>query len=756
MLFFGRKNKSKDANKKTPMEKLESDIYELGAEKKQAKAGDGNAIDSAEDASSTLKNTDKKNNQSAADDHTAASSAIRQGSLHNLPETNKSYTEGEDATEDNFIVHVANDEEHIVDLRKKKPLHNEKLAASNLKQNLNKKRHVSKSSLNNDPMIVYLLDQLIIDETQLDAAYFFYKKSQDKTIGDILVELGYVSAELIKDALHNTYGIENFDISKNVIDRSLLQYLDQKFAEANCILPIAATGSTLYLAIHDVYNVILLDKVKRFFPYIQSVVPVYVHRADIMLMIDKYYGYQDKIAEIWKLISSVNAQEDDDDLGVGGATIADLLDAVVADAVRVGASDIHFEPTSIFLRVRYRVDGALVQKFNIDLDVWESMMVRIKIMADMNIAERRHPQDGRISMDVVGRKIDLRVSSQPVSGGENCVMRILDSHNAIRDLMSMGYGSGNEELIVKSLTRSDGIIMVVGPTGSGKTTTLYSMLSYLNKPDVNIMTAEDPIEYTLPLIRQSSVSDKKGAMTFEECIRALMRQDPDIIFIGEIRDLSTASLAARAAMTGHKVLTSLHANDAIGAIPRLIDIGIDPTNLSSSITCVVSQRLARVLCPKCKQKYSASEDEKKVLGISDESEVSLYRRVGCEECSFSGCLGRTLLCEVLFIDSGMRALIAKNAKYDEFIKHANTLDHFVSMKEFGKKKVVEGVLDLQELISRVDMVEDLMGVSTEFFNSVQSEVRSAKMRNKKGDIKKKKNEDSKDGKKSSKKEKHVK
>jgi type II secretory ATPase GspE/PulE/Tfp pilus assembly ATPase PilB-like protein len=325
----------------------------------------------------------------------------------------------------------------------------------------------------------------------------------------------------------------------------------------------------------------------------------------------------------------------------------------LTDAVKRESSDIHFEPEHAFLRIRYRIDGVLEQIRSLHKTYWPGILVRLKVLSGMNIAETRAPQDGRMSLTLNGRPIDFRVSSQPGIHGENLVLRILDREKSIMPLEQMGFTTDALRELQLMMARPEGILVVTGPTGSGKTTTLYSMLSHLNNETVNIMTLEDPVEYPVTLMRQSSVNETLK-LDFANGIRSIMRQDPDIILVGEIRDKDTAEMAFRAAMTGHQVFTTLHTNSALGVFPRLMDIGIQPGILSGNIIGVVAQRLVRKLCSHCREAYTPDEDESRILGVDPAQPPQIYRAAGCPACGNKGYRGRLALIELLRMDPGAR------------------------------------------------------------------------------------------------------
>jgi type IV pilus assembly protein PilB len=380
-----------------------------------------------------------------------------------------------------------------------------------------------------------------------------------------------------------------------------------------------------------------------------------------------------------------------------------LISALLADAVERAASDIHFEPEQNFLRIRYRIDGVLRQIRSLHKTYWPAMAVRLKVMAKMNIAETRAPQDGRISATMSGRVVDFRVASLPTTHGENIVLRILDRQKGIVPLDKLGLEDAALELLKRMIARPEGIILVTGPTGSGKTTTLYSILNHINSDGINIMTLEDPVEYPMTLIRQTSVSDA-AKLDFANGVRALMRQDPDAILVGEVRDKDTAEMAFRAAMTGHQVYSTLHTNSAVGAIPRLLDIGIVPDVMSGNIIGIVAQRLVRKLCRTCRQSYDPEVKERRVLGLTPAEPAVLYRGVGCEQCDYQGYRGRQSILEILKIDGGLDELIARRATAREILTSARAKG-FKTLADDGVRMVRAGHTSLDELMRVVDLTD---------------------------------------------------
>ena len=553
---------------------------------------------------------------------------------------------------------------------------------------------------------VKLLEQKVISEDQLGIAL----KEQDrlkgaKTIGMILVEMGFVSEGALGEILNESSGTKKFDLKSTIIDPKLVKRIPKDFASHNKIIPVSFTLDSVSIAMADVFDIVVIDQVRRFFPPNFRINPVYAPEVDLLQAIDQYYGYEMSIEGICKEMESGDKNKTLDENQLKGdykSPVVRLVDAILTDAVHSGASDLHFEPEASFLRIRYRIDGKMVQIRSLHKDYWSALSVRLKILSGMNIAESRKPQDGRINSEILGRRIDFRVSTQPTINGENIVMRILDEKQSILSMEKLGFSELNVNALKKLVQRPEGMIIMTGPTGSGKTTTLYTVLGYINSIDKNIMTLEDPVEYHIPMIRQSNIRNEVG-MDFAAGIKAILRQDPDIILVGEIRDKDTAITAIQAAMTGHQVYSSLHTNDAIGAIPRLMNIGVPNYLMAGALIGVAAQRLARKLCVHCKKEEPITELEKKLLGAKYASITKLFKAVGCEKCT-NGYKGRVVVAEILSFDRELDDLVARSASRKEISAYA--LSHgFVSMVEDGLIKVCAGIIDLKELIRVVDMTD---------------------------------------------------
>lgn len=549
-----------------------------------------------------------------------------------------------------------------------------------------------------------LIEKKVISPDQLEIAKRERARTKNsKTIGAILVDMGFVSEGALGEILNESSGVKKFDIKTSMIDAKLVKRIPKDFAVHNKLIPLSYGGGVITVAMSDIFDIVAIDQLRRYFPPQFRINPVYVPEVDILSTIDQYYDYEMSIEGILKEIEEAGAKkvsEESDLRGDYKSPMVRLVDAVLTDAVHRGASDLHFEPENLFLRIRYRIDGKMVQVRSIHKDYWPAISVRIKIMSGMNIAETRKPQDGRINSEILGRKIDFRVSTQPTIYSENIVMRILDEKQSIIALDNLGLSEHNLKLIKKLVKRPEGVIILTGPTGSGKTTTLYTILNFINSIDKNIMTLEDPVEYHIPLIRQSNIRTDVG-MDFASGIKAILRQDPDVILVGEIRDKDTAITAIQAAMTGHQVYTSLHTNDAIGAIPRLMNIGVPNYLMAGSMICSIAQRLSRKLCPHCKKESPLTEEEKHLLGEKYANITKIYKAVGCSKCT-GGYKGRVVICEVLPFDRDLDELITISASRKEIYNYAISAG-FVPMVDDGIQKVLDGITDLTELSRVVDM-----------------------------------------------------
>jgi len=526
-------------------------------------------------------------------------------------------------------------------------------------------------------------------------------------IGRLLVRLGFVTESAIRDIMARTIGQEAIDLAQVVADPEALKLVSQDFARRNRVLPIAydPADQVLTVATTEIFNVVAMDQLRAMLGPQIEIKTQLASEAQLEDYTDHFYGYELSVDGILKEIETGEIDYESLQAAGGGdeytQPMVRLVNALLVDAVKRGASDIHFEPEYAFLRIRYRIDGVLETVRSLHKTYLPGITVRVKVVSTMNIAESRAPQDGRLSLTLNGRPIDFRVSTQPTIYGENIVLRVLDREKSIISLDRMRLSKQATDKINLMLARPEGILIVTGPTGSGKTTTLYSLLSQVNDETVNIMTMEDPVEYPLTLMRQTSVGEV-ARMDFADGIRSIMRQDPDIILVGEVRDKETAEMAFRAAMTGHQVFTTLHTNSALGAFPRLLDIGIQPEIMAGNIIGVIAQRLVRVLCAHCKEAYAPSREERHLLGATGEKVSFLHRSVGCKQCDNKGFKGRTAIMELLVMDSDLDELVARRATTKE-MRAAAMAKGFRPLSDEGLQRVVDGTTSLTEVAREIDL-----------------------------------------------------
>jgi type II secretory ATPase GspE/PulE/Tfp pilus assembly ATPase PilB-like protein len=556
------------------------------------------------------------------------------------------------------------------------------------------------------PIGQLLIAKGVISEDQLRIAAQEQNKSP-QPLGRLLVRLGFLSEATIRDVLSENLGQESVDLSTVIIDSAAVSLIPKDVARRYQLLPLSvdSVNKNLTLAIADPDNIIALDQVRALLKDEYRLITQLASESDILRAIDQYYGFELSIDGILHEIEPGEMDYQNLQQGVNefSQPVVRLIDALLTEAVQQSASDIHFEPESSFLRIRYRVDGVLRQVRSLHKSFWPAMVVRMKVMSGMNIAETRAPQDGRISLRLSGRPIDFRVASHPTTHGENLVLRILDRQKGIVPIDQIGLDDLALNTLRNIIAKPEGIVLVTGPTGSGKTTTLYSVLQHVNTESVNIMTLEDPVEYPIPLIRQSSINEA-AKLDFASGIRSMMRQDPDIILVGEIRDHPTAEMAFRAAMTGHQVYSTLHTNSAIGAIPRLLDIGILPDILAGNIIGIVAQRLIRTLCPHCKYSYRPDSTERKILGLSHSDDTTIYRAAGCDLCHHQGYKGRRAIMEIFKMDSDIDDLVSRRASMRD-LKHCALEKGFRPLAQDGIRRVIQGQTSIAEVSRVVDLTD---------------------------------------------------
>lgn len=551
-----------------------------------------------------------------------------------------------------------------------------------------------------------LIEAGLITQAQLRQALDEQRKTGER-IGQVLRGMGLVSSEGIAAALAQQLGIEFIRLTQTPPDEAVLLHVPEALAKRHQVIPIRVEDRTLTLGMVDPVDLIAIDDLRKLTG--MEIEPAVISPDDFQRALAEYPTLDGTLADVIGGIETTEAfgeEEPADKLRevAQEAPVIRLTNLVIVQAVRQGASDIHIEPQERLLRVRYRIDGVLSPAMTPPKHVHAALASRIKIMANVNIAERRVPQDGRIQLKVDGRDITLRVSTMPTTWGEKVVMRILDKEGALVSIERLGLQPEDRLRFERLIAMPHGIILLTGPTGSGKTTSLYSILNRLNRPEVNIITIEDPVEYQVPGIAQVQVNPKAG-LTFVGGLRAFLRQDPDIIMVGEIRDEDTARTAIQAALTGHLVLSTLHTNDASGAVTRLVDMGVESFLVASSVIGVVAQRLVRVLCERCKEPYTPSHDLLERLGLTEmPASPTFHRAVGCQFCHGSGYKGRIGLFEVLTVDGTIKDLIAKSATPNQ-IRDVAVAAGMRTLVRDGLDKVLAGTTSLEEIL-RVVYVED--------------------------------------------------
>ncbi|MBL8510011.1 MAG: Flp pilus assembly complex ATPase component TadA [Betaproteobacteria bacterium] len=557
------------------------------------------------------------------------------------------------------------------------------------------------------PLGQMLQERGIISSDQLNIALTEQRKFKSP-LGKILVQLGFVTEATIRDTLSESLGQVAIDLSNTVIDHNALAMVPKEIARRYQVLPVDydQQSGKLLLAVADPSNVVALDQIRALIKEEVRIEQVLARESDISIGIEQHYGFELSIDGILNEIETgeIDYQSLATNFDEYSQPVVRLVDALLNDAVKRNASDIHFEPEQGFLRIRYRIDGVLRQIRSLHKNYWSAMVVRLKVISGMNIAETRAPQDGRISLSLSGRQVDFRVSAQPTTHGENIVLRILDRQKGIVPLEGLGLQENELKMLRLMMARPEGIILVTGPTGSGKTTTLYSILNHVNTEGVNIMTLEDPVEYPMAMIRQTSVNEV-AKLDFASGIRSMMRQDPDVILVGEIRDQETAEMAFRAAMTGHQVYSTLHTNSAIGAIPRLQDLGVLPDIMAGNIIGVVAQRLLRKLCPHCKKPFRPENElTLKILGVDNDWPGEIYQATGCNQCDNTGYKGRFAIMELFKMDQDMDELIARRATSRD-IRETARKRGFRTLAEDAVSRVLAGDTDIEEISRVVDLTD---------------------------------------------------
>lgn len=542
-----------------------------------------------------------------------------------------------------------------------------------------------------------LLEAGLITQDQLDLGLREQKRTNER-IGEILINLGFVTQELISSVLASEAGVSFILLDTYLIEPSAIAVVPEPLARRLKIIPVSIDGNRVTIAMANVFDILTIDEVQRATGLTVDVVSS--TEGSIQTAIEQYYsGGAGTLEEIiQKSVRQVESGRVSEADLAAGAPIVRLVDQIFLNAIQKGATDIHFEPEERVYRSRFRVDGKLHGGPSMPKALQPAVVARVKILAGLNIAETRLPQDGKINFYVGKRKVDLRVSTLPLVHGENIVLRILDKSRVVIGLEQLGFSESNMVRFRSAIESKHGIILVCGPTGSGKTTTLYSALSYLNGLDQSIITLEDPVEYELPIIRQCQINVKAG-LTFAAGLRSILRHDPDIVLVGETRDSETAELAIRAALTGHLVFSTLHTNDAAGAIPRLINMGQEPFLVASSLRAVVGQALMRTNCANCKEPYVPTDDEMARAGISiDEAATAAWMKgKGCDTCDQTGYKGRTGIHEILEVSPEITALAMRRGNSAE-IQDAAVAGGMLTMRVDAIRKAMKGVTTLEEAI----------------------------------------------------------
>lgn len=547
-----------------------------------------------------------------------------------------------------------------------------------------------------------LIDEHVITEEQLLQALPVAKEKKKK-IGETLIEMGFTTETEIAKALSVQLGIPRIDLSAITIPEDVLGLVSESVLRKHIMVPYAyddVNPNIIHVAMSDPMDLLALDDIS-IITNLQPE-PAVATAHDILIALDKYYGDSEaqKMAEVYaaerKELLNRNQEDEAYNQDVNNSPVVLLVNSMIEQAARQRASDIHIEALENIVRVRFRIDGALYEKFKYDIHLLPAIIARLKIIGGMDISEKRKPQDGRITMVIDRVEYDIRVSILPTVFGEKCVMRLAQKKALTRNKKDLGLAEDDLRAFDNILKNPNGILLVTGPTGSGKSTTLYTALSELNNEDVNIITVEDPVEANIDGINQVQVNPK-AELTFASALRSILRQDPDIIMIGEIRDGETAQIAVQASITGHLVVSTLHTNSAAATISRLEDMGIESYLLADSLVGIIAQRLVRRLCPNCKKEHYATEEEKKVMNIDENGDILIYEATGCEKCDNTGYTGRIGIYEILTVTQNIKKLISRRATADEVARAAQT-EGMHTLRQSATKLVLEGTTSYKEML----------------------------------------------------------
>lgn len=551
-----------------------------------------------------------------------------------------------------------------------------------------------------------LISAGVIRPEQLNDALAIQKKTRER-LGDVLINNGIITEQQLIEALQMQLGVDFVDLTAVSIPLELARFVPRSIAKKYCVVPVKLQKDELYVAMSDPLNFEAQEEIKS--ASHKQVVPMIATRRAVEQAIATLYGNEGTARAIDEMKREAGSNQADIvpvqmskavDNGASEAPTIRFVNSVIERAITERASDIHLEPQEGEMVVRMRIDGVLRRIFTVPANLQATVIARLKIMGGMNIAERKIPQDGRAMVTAKDKEIDLRISSIPTIYGEKIVLRLLDKSSGHINRKTIGLEGEDEKKYDRLLKNSSGVILIVGPTGSGKSTTMCAMIQELCNEQTNIMTLEDPVEYNIPGANQCQINEKTG-MTFAAGLRSILRQDPDVISVGEIRDGETASIAVRAAITGHLVISTLHTNDAVSTISRLVDIGVEPYMISSALRGVVSQRLVRKICPHCRKAYTPTEEEKRMVGIAENENVTFYKGEGCQECGRTGYRGRRGVFEILTLDAALRREVANNASSEELTKTALE-NGFVTMKDNCRRLVLEGVTTVAEAAKAIN------------------------------------------------------
>jgi type IV pilus assembly protein PilB len=554
------------------------------------------------------------------------------------------------------------------------------------------------------------IGELLVKENLLSAEQLRKAREEARTgggrLGAQITKLGFLEESELSDFVAKQYGVPGIDLDEFEVDPAVIQLIPEEVALKHTVLPVNRAGSTLILATADPSNIFAIDDIKFLTGY--NIEVVVASEEAIKRSIDRFYDQTSSLDDVMADFddSDLEVIQDDEDLDITelakeseDAPVVKLVNLILTDAIKKVASDIHIEPYEKEFRVRYRIDGVLYEVMKPPMKLKNAITSRVKIMSELDIAERRLPQDGRIKLKLGrGREMDYRVSVLPTLFGEKTVLRLLDKSNLQLDMTKLGFESEQLEVFKNSIHQPYGMVLVTGPTGSGKTTTLYSALSELNKTSENISTAEDPVEFNLAGINQVQMHEDIG-LNFASALRSFLRQDPDIIMVGEVRDFETAEIAVKAALTGHMVLSTLHTNDAPSTINRLLNMGIEPFLVSSSVNCIVAQRLARKICGECREPDPETRVEDLVRAGMEEikaNDVTPYRGRGCRTCSETGFKGRVALYEVMPIGDELKEFVLNGASATELKREAIRLG-MVTLRQSALHKLAEGITTMSEV-----------------------------------------------------------